>query len=256
MKVALVVHQVTGDIDSNLERIRQAVNEASGYGVDLVLFAEASLTGLINNDDPSHDIPLGMPIPGRITDIIGGLCIKNKIWLGIGLLEFEDNRLFDSALLFDIEGDIKLKYRRISTGWHGNKADPQIYCQGEILDKVNTPFGSVSFLICGDLFDDNLIEQIRQISPDWILFPFARCFDDDTNAQKRWDNEEKMIYLERVRQIGIPTLMTNYVSFENDEGKAFGGAMAVRFDGTVLGSFPLQQSGILYIDLSNSILTE
>lgn len=70
MKVALIINRVTYDIETNLSTIKRMSNEATDAGVDLILFPEAALTGLINNDDPSHDLPLGQIIPGPITEIL------------------------------------------------------------------------------------------------------------------------------------------------------------------------------------------
>ena len=50
MKVALVVNQITEDIDSNLKSISKLIQQVDSC--DLVLLPEAAITGLINNDTP------------------------------------------------------------------------------------------------------------------------------------------------------------------------------------------------------------
>ena len=249
MRSALVVHRVTLDMSSNMETIKTALGKAANHGADLVLFPEAALTGLINNDDPSHDLPLGQTIPGPATDILGGLCRKAGIWLAIGLLERDENRLYDSAVLIDPNGKIQLKYRRISRGWHGKKADPLVYCQGNELRKVETSLGSFAFLICGDLFDDSIVARLRNVGPDWVLFPFERCFGNDADAQTQWNTEERDHYVARVKLVGTTMLMTNGLADTDIQGGNFGGAMVVRPDGFVVDSLPLYKSGILYTEL-------
>jgi len=247
MKAALVVNRVLLDIDANLTTILKMAKEAADAGADLAVFPEAALTGLINNDEPSHDLPLGQAIPGPVTDVLARLARERRIWLAIGLLERECDRLYDSAVLLTPDGTIGLKYRRIHPKWHG-PADPSVYCQGTELPKVETSFGAFAFLICGDLFDDELIQRVRGLRPDWLLFPFARRFRDRSYDQKRWDREEKPEYAKRVKLAGITTLMTNYIS-DRDFSGSFGGAMVVSSDGTVVDSFPLGEAGILMVDL-------
>ena len=254
MRAALVVHRVTIDTSSNMETIRVALNKAANHGADLVLFSEAALTGLINNDDPSHDLPLGQTIPGPATDILSDLCREKSVWLAIGLLERNASSLYDSAVLIDPNGKIQLKYRRISPGWHGEKANPTVYRQGEEIHKVETPLGSFAFLICGDLFDDSIVARLRNIGPDWLLFPFARRFGSDADAQTQWDREEKEFYVARVKLAGTTTLMTGYLADTDIGGGAFGGAMVVRPDGFVIDSFPLDKSGILYVELIHRVM--
>lgn len=224
-------------------------NEAADAYVDLVLFPEAALTGLINSDDPFHDRTLGGVIPGPVTQVLSELAKEREIYLGIGLLEREGERLFDSAVLFNPKGEIILNYRRIDPHWHGKNADPSIYCQGKELLKAETPFGTFTFLICGDLFNEGLVPRARTLRPDWLLFPFARNFSDNSYDQERWDREAKNEYMEQVKLIGVTTLMVNHLAGKSVFGATFGGAMVVDKTGIVVDSFPLGRVGILLVDL-------
>jgi len=178
MKVALAVNRVTTDINANLISIVNTTHECANAGTDLIIYPEAAITGLINNDDPVHDLPMGQPIPGNVTDALTKIVREQKMYLATGILERESNKLYDSAILLIPDGQIALEYRRVNPQWHGRQAAPNTYCQGKELKKVNTAFGTVMFLICGDLFEDDLVAQVRNLQPDWLLFPFARCFDD------------------------------------------------------------------------------
>ncbi len=160
MKVALVVNRVLPDTDTNLTEILKLANEASDTGADLILFPEAALTGLINNDIPSHDLPLGQVIPGPVTEVLSQLTRKRGFWLAIGLLE------------------------------HNGSCD-----------------------------------------------------------QERWDREEKDEYIKQVKTVGVTTLMTNYIADKEMLGGAFGGAMIVSSNGTVIDSFPLGKVGMLLVNL-------
>jgi predicted amidohydrolase len=258
MKVALVVHRVLPDVDANLATIVDMAQRAADDGADLVLFSEAALTGLINNDHPAHDLPLGCAIPGPVTGVLGRLARQRRLWLAIGLLEREGNQLYDSALLLTPGGEIGLKYRRIQPQWHGKGADPTVYCQGTALPRLETPLGTFAFLICGDLFDDGIVRRVRDLRPDWLLFPFARCFSSRpgdqgrSSDQKRWDREEKPAYAQRVALAGVTTLMTNYLADRTLLGGTFGGAMVVAADGTVIDALPLGRAGMLVVDLAGS----
>lgn len=177
MKAALIVPKLLPDFQTNLETIQRMANNAVNSGAKLILFPEASITGLINNDDPVHDLPLGQEIPGPITNKLSSFCRQNNVCLGIGMIEREDKKLYDSAVLINPRGSICLKYRRNHPQWHGRKADPDVYCQGTTIPKTNTSFGTVSFLICGDLFDDDIVSRTAALQPDWVFYLLARSFD-------------------------------------------------------------------------------
>lgn len=250
MEVALVVNRVLPDVETNLATIVNMATEAASAGAEVVVFPEAALTGLVNNDDPAHDVPLGQPIPGPVTTKLAELTREQGVWLAIGLLEREDNRLYDTAVLLAPDGKIVLKYRRIHPGWHGPEADPSVYCQGTELPSAETPLGRFAFLICGDLFDNELVQCLRSLVPDWLLFPFARAFDDESYGQERWEREEKPAYVQQVKRTGVTTLMTNYLGDKTlGTDHSFGGAMVVSGDGKVIASFPLGKAGMLLVDL-------
>ena len=253
MLAALVVNRLCPDRKMNMEAVFRLAGEAVKAGAALVLFPEAALTGLINNDDPEHDLPLGETSPGPATEAIALFAKQNRTWLGIGMLERDEDCLYDSAVLFGPDGTIRLHYRRKQPQWHGRKASPAIYRQGTTIPIAMTPFGSVAFLICGDLFDDDIVGELRSMKPDWVLLPFARCFGKGEAAdQGRWDKEELPLYLERVRKLSVPTLATNYVGAGLPEDNSFGGAFFASADGTLLASLPLGMEGCLIIDLDDA----
>jgi predicted amidohydrolase len=249
MKAALVVNLVTPNVAANLVSILDRIDEAAAQGAELVVFPEAALTGLINDDKPEQDLPLGQAIPGEITRQLAVQCQENAVWLAIGLLEREAECLYDSAVLIAPDGEIKLKYRRISKGWHGPQADAAVYGHGSDIPLFRTPFGSLAFLLCGDLFDDGIVERVRQLHPDWLLFPFARAMTDDTITQPRWDREEMPKYARRIHMAGVPTLMANYLAVPELEDGSFGGAWFVNAAGEIQASLALGEAGWLMVDM-------
>jgi N-carbamoylputrescine amidase len=139
MRAALVVHRPLPDPRVNLAAILSATHEAASAGAHLVLFPEAALTGLVNDDNPIHDLPLGETIPGMATDALAQAAEAGHIWLAIGLLEREGRKLYDSTVLIAPTGKMVLKYRRIQPQWHGRNADSTVYCQGTELTCAQTP---------------------------------------------------------------------------------------------------------------------
>ncbi|MHC4341128.1 MAG: carbon-nitrogen hydrolase family protein [Planctomycetota bacterium] len=247
MKAALVVRRVPTDQAAGLQSLCDRTAEAAGQGADLVLFPEAAITGLVNNDDPTHDLPLGQEIPGPVTDRLAGVAAGHRIWLATGLFERASDQLYDSAVLFTPGGEIGLKYRRMHSGWHGRSADPAVYREGTELPELETPFGSIAFLICGDLFDDSIVERCRSLGPDYLLVPMVRSFDDASCDQERWDATELPVYRERVRLTGTTTLIVNSLSNPAlPASESFGGAWIISGAGELMEALPLGREGVLY----------
>ena len=220
--------RVESDPSENLRTVFKAIDRAGRMGAELVLFPEAVLTGLANNDHPEHDLALGQTVPGPATRRIARRAAEAGVWVAFGLLEREGNTLYDTTLLLNPDREIVLKYRRITPGWHGSGADPRVYGHGSQLGFADTPFGKVGFLICGDLFDDDLLEMARSLGLDLVLVPFARSFEGPGHAEAFW-RTEKLAYAHRAARLAARVAMVNYLS----EDGCFGGGMVVMPDGSI-----------------------
>lgn len=245
---ALAVPQLAPAVEGNLKTIRAYARQASHKGADLILFPEACLTGLVNNDQPDQDLLLGQFIPGSITDELCSFSLDNNISIGLGLLEREADSLYDTALLIVPDKGIVLKYRRLSPGWHGLEADPDVYRQGINIDSCEINGLRAAFLICGDLFADGISNLLSAVNPQVLLCPISRAFADDSADQDRWNAEELPAYSQRVAAIKIPTLMVNYIGCRKRADSSFGGAVVFSADGQIKKQLPLGKSGIIYFD--------
>lgn len=164
------------------------------------------------------------------------------MWVSIGLLERDGSRLFDSAVVISPAGRIEAKYRRISPRWHWPASDPAVFCEGDTIHAVDTPFGRMTTLICGDLFDENgQLQRVRDVSPDFLAYPLA-CRGSDW-----WKDECMREYSSQVSTLQIPVFLVNYIADDNDEHcGADGGAAVFSPDGSILASLPPGQESILY----------
>ena len=245
----MAVPRLVRDAGSNCDKIISMIGQAAAQRAELVLFPEAVLTGLINNDDPGHDLPLGQEVPGAMIGRVAAAAARHRIHVCLGLLEREGDRLYDSSLLIDDRGATVLHYRRISLGWHGFKPDAATHSYGEGVPHADTRFGRVVTLICGDLFDDEIMAVARAARPDLLLFPFARSFDDCSADQHRWDADEIPDYAWRISQLSAAALMANYLGCAEADDHSFGGAAAVSATGRLVASLPLGQEGLLLADI-------
>jgi len=245
-RFAMVVDWTRPSISENLAVVTNWAVRAADAEAHLVLFPEAALTGLVNNDDPTHDLPLCCCIPGDETASIRAAAQRLGIYIGLGMLEREGAVIYDSAVLIDPSGEIVLVYRRIQPCWHGREADPHFYRQGSDIPMAQTPFGSLAFLLCGDLFDDQIVDRLRNLAPDYLLFPFARTFGGACLSQADWAQAEEGVYAARAARCGCTTLMVNgLMPPQYCDGPSFGGAMVVSPDGQVLARLPLREPGML-----------
>lgn len=243
---AAVPRIINGDVDTNMQTLMRNVDEAVLYGAKFILFPEAVLTGLINNDSYEYDKNIAVELTSQYIVQIKEKASDKGIWIALGFFEISNGIIYDSAILINDVGQIVLHQRRTSRGWRASNLPSEQYAEGKDFEITDTPWGRTGFLICGDLFDT--WKAAKNAKLDLMLFPFARCFNESVNDfEKEWE-AEWIEYAEQIRKVGaVITLGANYISLPepNDHNGYFGGAFIANNDGILLSKIPLNQEGLL-----------
>ena len=252
MQIALGVPQTVADWKANVAGMQAQACEAAERGAQLIVFSEAAVTGYVNTGAPLEDLALGQPIPGTATDALATTAVDQQIWIATGIFERVGDTLYDAAVLIAPTGHIALRYRRIDSHWHHWHSRPcslPIYAQGERFRTAQTPFGRCAFLLCGDLFNPDCQHRLRRSKPDWLLFPMARGWEEDVADAPQWYDQDRYYYIEVAKRAGVGLVLVNQLASIDPEAHYFGGAMVVAPDGTILAEQPLQQPGLLVVDV-------
>lgn len=249
MKYALAVNEVCESLDDNVAKILEQIETASKNGADMIIFPEAAITGLYNKDLPEFDYGLCL---SEDSAILAGISQKAKdlcLYVSIGFLEKENDYIFDSVICFDPSGSIISKYRRNSSGWHGKEANPEIYKEGKEIVEFTIDGRRCSYLICGDLFDESLVNKIKDRDINVLIIPLARSFKETQNAQNEWEENELIFYAEQCYKTKALCFMVNYIDTNVNGGYYFGGAHVIK-EGKVVDKLPIGSPGILYYDIT------
>ena len=121
---------------------------------------------------------LAEPIPGADSDRICALARRYGLTISIGLDEKDGERLYDSAILVDRDGQILWKHRKLNV--LAELMDLP-YTEGmlEGIDVVQTEYGRIGTLICADTFIDAYAESIGSLKPDLMLIPYGWAAEVD-----------------------------------------------------------------------------
>ncbi|NOR44726.1 MAG: hypothetical protein GQ534_03995 [Candidatus Delongbacteria bacterium] len=251
MKIALANFEITDSIPKNIKTITHLIKTASANNADMIIFPEDCVTGLRNNDNPEHDIKLGLTIRSAEILTIRELARELNIIVVLGFLELYDGKLYDSCIVSHDNTMTVDVYRRITRGWHGPAVSPNFYGHGEELKRIETRLGTFTILLCGDLFDDNLVEQAKNIDAEFLIYPMLR--DSYPKFKAHWWEDEFEVYRERLQMIGKRTFMIN--GLINSEGyKTFGGGWVLDELGIVEKKLYVFKPGIIYYN-SDDVLS-
>lgn len=158
------------DKAENWNRIERLVRKAATEGdAKVIVTPEGALDGyVINEVNAEKDekqrsaliekfIQLAEPIDGTYMKKASALTDELNIFLVLGCLEKQGASLYNSAILFDPEGEIIGKYSKTHFA-QGYTINPSCYTPGEDYPVFQTPFGKVGMMIC---YDRQLPEPAR-----------------------------------------------------------------------------------------------
>ena len=260
MRVAAAVPEIEEyNIKANSETVLGFIKEASQLNIDLLLFPEAVLTGLVISDNYNTDKEYAITLDSEYITIISDYTRISKIWVAFGFIEVDNGVLYDSAILLNNNGEVVLHQRRLSTGWCNTNANPNEYGYGNNYNTVVTPWGKVGFMLCGDMF--NVPHYAKNENLDILLFPFARSFSDWVTSppQDEWDYTEWPEYAKQIKVIGAAvTIGANYIAPKEGSkfGGGFGGGFITDYNGKLLASQLLNKTGLLIYNMKERVSHE
>ena len=100
-----------GDVDANVSRICEKLQETSRAGALLTVFPECAVPGYCFSS-LEEALPFAQTVPGPATDRITRTCAELKCFAIVGMLERDGNRVFNVAVLVGPEGVVGT-YRKI-----------------------------------------------------------------------------------------------------------------------------------------------
>lgn len=151
----------------NLESILSAVEEAADNQANLIVFPECSLTGYIFHSR-EEALPFAETIPGPGTEKLMSLCKELKVYVIVGLLEKEGDRLFNAAALVGPQGLIA-KYRKNHLPLLG--VDRFVDRGDKPFEVHRTPIGNIGLYICYDIIFPESSRIMTLLGADILALP-------------------------------------------------------------------------------------
>ncbi|WP_428032035.1 Nit6803 family nitrilase [Ancylobacter sp.] len=162
VRVAAV--QIAPSLDSlegTLARVLAALDEAAGKGAQLVVFPETFLPWypyfsfvlppVLTGAEHLRLYENGVVVPGPVTEAVAAAARRLGVVVMLGVNERDHGSLYNAQLIFDADGSLKLKRRKITPTFH----ERMIWGQGDGagLKVVETAVGRVGALACWEHYN-------------------------------------------------------------------------------------------------------
>jgi predicted amidohydrolase len=144
-----------GDLDGNVRRLAQAVEEIARQGIAYAVFPETVVSGYLFSG-PQQIAPFLDTIPGRTTAALLPILERSGMHMSVGIAERdgETGLAYNTAVLLGPKGIVG-KYRKNGL----NPQDQKVFAPGNTgVEVFETPIGRIALLIC---YDDTYWQYAR-----------------------------------------------------------------------------------------------
>ncbi len=167
-EVAVCMGQIKvnfSDVEGNLSRAIEAIKQSSSIGCSIIILPETLDIGWLNPDA----IELAKPIPGPYSDALVDAAKSYDMYVIAGLTEYDNGKVYDSAIIASPKGELLWKYRKINL----TPEEQEIYEVGDRVGVVNTEYGRIGVNICIDNAPSSLVlaHSMARMGAAMILSP-------------------------------------------------------------------------------------
>jgi predicted amidohydrolase len=188
-----------GNVDANLKKARNLIQDASKAGAEFVCLPEMFSTGSVADKMPD----LAEPIPGPTTDKLVQIARDNRVYIVAGIAEKEpySGKLYNASVLISPDGELLKKYRKVFL-YLGER---EILTPGDESCVCDVSFGRIALTICYDYVFPEYIRHLVLQGAELLVHSTAWLTTDEC---ERW-NYNRGAY----RAMGMTRALENGVYF-------------------------------------------
>ena len=251
-KLALIQMRIeAGSRNTNLKHAEKMISEAANNSTKVILLPEALNLGWTH---PSALIEAEQIPEGETTQFLIKHAKEKDLYICCGLIEKDEEKVYNSAVIINPNGEVILKHRKI------NELDIglEYYSTGDSINVCKTEFGTFGLAICADAFESANLESLGKLGADIILSPCSWATPKEHNNLKNpYGSEWKESYIPIAKEFSLWIAGCSNVGWISDgpwKGrKCVGNSLVINPKGDIAMTGPhgVDAEAILYIDINN-----
>lgn len=218
LKVGLVQHSNTADVNSNLEKSSHGIVQAAAENAQLIILQELHRSLYFCQTEDVSLFNLAETIPGHSTKILGQLAQKLGVVIVASLFEKRATGLYhNTAVVLDKDGKIAGKYRKMHIPDDPGFYEKFYFTPGDLgFEPIETSVGLLGVMVCWDQWFPEAARLMAMKGAQILIYPTAIGWDSRDNQKERIKQKEAWIIAQRAHAIsnGVPVISCNRVGYE------------------------------------------
>ncbi|HJO74894.1 MAG TPA: NAD+ synthase [Rhodospirillales bacterium] len=229
------INPIVGDIDGNIERIRQARAKAAADGADLVITGELAVSGY-----PPEDLVLKRAFQVTVEAGVHALAAETADGgpgLLIGSPWREQGNLYNAALVLD-GGEITAQRFKHDLPNYGVFDEKRVFAQGPLNGPVAFRGARLGVMVCEDMWYAEVTETLQESGAQILVVLNGSPFETDKPDDRLGPA------VARIAESGLPLVYVNLVGGQ-DELVFDGASFVLGADKALLAKAPSWSDDVL-----------
>ena len=220
VKVGIVQHFFSDDIDSNRSRNLAAIQNLADEGAELIVLSELHDSLYFCQTENVDNFDLAVEIPGEFTDIYAEAAKNSGVVLVTSAFERRAPGLYhNTAVVFEKDGSIAGQYRKMHIPDDPGFYEKFYFTPGDMgFEPIDTSVGCLGVLVCWDQWYPEAARMMALRGAELLIYPTAIGWNPDDPDDEKMRQREAWITVQRGHAVanGIPVVSVNRVGYEED----------------------------------------
>ena len=236
LNIALAqLNPTVGDIDGNIEKIRDSRRQVAALDADLIVFPELFVPGY-----PPEDLVLKPAFAHAARAAVERLALEtddNGPAILIGTVWPEGNRLYNAVALLEA-GTIKAVRYKVDLPNYGVFDEKRVFAPGPLPGPIEFRGVLIGVPICEDIWSEDVCECLAECGAEFFLVPNGSPFD--------WQKPDRRINIAvaRVTEKKLPLAYVNQIGGQ-DELIFDGASFVLNHDASLAVQLPAWQEKVV-----------
>lgn len=227
IKIGMVQHFFSGDIDSNRSRNLAAIQNLADEGAELIVLSELHDSLYFCQTENVDNFDLATEIPGEFTDFYAEAAKQNGVVLVTSAFERRAPGLYhNTAVVFEKDGSIAGQYRKMHIPDDPGFYEKFYFTPGDLgFEPIDTSLGRLGVLVCWDQWYPEAARLMALRGAEILIYPTAIGWNPDDAEEEKRRQRDAWITVQRGHAVanGVPVVSVNRVGYEEDPSEASSG---------------------------------
>ncbi len=220
IKIGLIQQSNKGDIQQNIEKLKNNIRSCSEQGAQLVVLQELHNSLYFCQTEETDLFDLAETIPGPSTELFGSLARELGIVLVTSLFEKRTKGMYhNTAVVFEKDGSIAGIYRKMHIPDDPAYYEKFYFTPGDKgFEPIQTSVGKLGVLVCWDQWFPEAARIMSLKGAELLIYPTAIGWESTDSDEEKNRQKDAWITSQRGHAVanGLHVVSVNRVGHEPD----------------------------------------